>query len=149
MKKMGIIYIALIILIAIWIAIKFWQPNLKKTEVLLNNEKFSIEIASSPIQWARGLMYRDNLPKNNGMLFIFPMESKQSFWMKNVKFPLDIIFLSKDKKIVDIKENFEPCLQDSCPSYTPSEKAKFVLEINGGRVKDLDLKIGDEIKMNI
>jgi len=78
------------------------------------------------------------------MLFIFEKESLHSFWMKNMRFPLDIIWIDKDKKIVDIYKFALPC-KDICKTITPSLKAKFVLEVNAGFVEKNNLKIGERL----
>ena len=80
------------------------------------------------------------------MLFIFEGEDYWSFWMKNTLIPLDLIFISDQYTIVDIKENFKPCKVDNCDSYTSKKKAKYVLEVNSGFVKENNVKIGDKIK---
>jgi hypothetical protein len=81
------------------------------------------------------------------MLFVFPAEATQSFWMKNTKIPLDIIFVSAAGKIVDIKNNFLPCLVSDCPSYTSAVPAQYVLEINGGLAQKRGIKIGDLLQI--
>lgn len=110
-----------------------------------HNLNIQAEIAKNPYQLTKGLMFRKSLDENKGMLFIFPSESYQSFWMKNTKIPLDIIFISKDKKIVDIKENFLPCQQTFCPSYKSSSPAKYVLEVNADFVQKNKILIGEEV----
>jgi hypothetical protein len=103
------------------------------------------ELAQTPAQWTHGLMYRNSMPAESGMLFILPKEETQSFWMKNTKIPLDIIFISAAGKIVDIKNNFSPCLSDPCPVYNSVAPAQDVLEINGGLAEKAGLKISDKI----
>lgn len=103
------------------------------------------EVAENSYQLAKGLMFRESLNENNGMLFIFNNEGNRTFWMKNTKIPLDLIFISKNKKIVDIKENFLPCSKNSCPSYTSTQPAKYVLEVNAGFVEKNKIQIDEEI----
>lgn len=104
-----------------------------------------VEIAITPEEWATGLMFRDRLPKGTGMLFLFPRPDFWSFWMKNVKIPLDIIWMDNTKRIVHIVTNAKPCLIDACPEYTPMKKAIYVLESNSGLAKKWKLKIGDRL----
>ncbi len=113
-----------------------------------NNLKVDIEVAATPYQWSKGLMFRDSLPDGSGMLFVFPTEKTQSFWMKNTFISLDIIFISKDKKIVDVKENFEPCPAETimCPIYNSGAKSMYVLEVNAGFVKKNKIEIGDRVE---
>ncbi|GHV24982.1 hypothetical protein FACS1894176_02450 [Bacteroidia bacterium] len=76
-------------------------------------------------------MYRETLPDDAGMLFIFPDEATHSFRMKNTLIPLDMLRLSSGLQIVDMQEA-EPCTADPCPSYLPAEKSQYVLELNQG-----------------
>lgn len=110
---------------------------------------FDVEIASTAAQHRKGLMYRKNLPKNQGMLFIFEKERPLSFWMKNTLIPLDIIFISKDKKVVSIAFNALPCQKDPCPSYYSYKPAQYVVEINGGLAEKFGIKKGAEVKFNL
>ena len=87
-------------------------------------------------------MYRENLLKSEGMLFIFPKEDIIRMWMKNTLIPLDIIFLSHDKKIVDIKHNMKKLSDNVIRS---KEKSKYVLELNAGLTQELNIKIGDKV----
>lgn len=103
------------------------------------------EIAKDPISRAKGLMFRSSLKENQGMLFIFENQDFHSFWMKNTLIPLDIIWISQEKKIVYYVENAAPCKNDPCPSYKPIQKAKYVLEVNAGLIKKEKIKIGDTL----
>ena len=103
-----------------------------------------IDVADDPQELTRGLMFRKNMESNNGMLFVFEDSANRSFWMKNTFIPLDVIFIDNNLRIVDIKENVQPCLQENpCPSYSSIHPAKYVLEVNGGFVKENRIKIGD------
>ena len=103
------------------------------------------ELAQNPVEWMRGLMFRKSMPADSGMLFIFSNEATQSFWMKNTKIPLDIIFISAAGKIVDLKNNFSPCAASLCPVYRSLAPAKYVLELNAGVIKDKAINIGDAV----
>jgi uncharacterized membrane protein (UPF0127 family) len=103
------------------------------------------EIVSSFAARELGLMFRESLADDRGMLFIFEEEGSHGFWMKNMRFPLDIIWLNSNKKIVDIKENIFPCGQ-SCEILTPKTKAKYVLEVNAGFVQRNKIKIGELVR---
>jgi hypothetical protein len=110
---------------------------------------FQVELAKTEAEKNRGLMNVAKLDKNKGMLFIFDKEGIYPFWMKNTLIPLDIIWIDNNYKVVFISPNAQPCLNLICPSIIPPAKAMFVLEINAGIVEQINLKIGDEIKMNI
>jgi uncharacterized membrane protein (UPF0127 family) len=116
--------------------------------VEINGNKVKVEIAKTPAQRAKGLMFRTSMPQDSGMLFIFESESRQSFWMANTKIPLDIIWISRDGIIVDISHNTPPCtqtgkLQAMCKTYSPKEKALYVLEVNGGWANTHGIKINE------
>ena len=113
--------------------------------IIKNNYKdvyFNVEIARKKIDRDKGLMFRKNLNLDKGMLFIFPNESKVSMWMKNTLISLDIIFISKNYKIVDIINNAKAMSKEI---LTSKVKAKYALEINAGLVKKLNIKIGNNI----
>ncbi len=105
--------------------------------------QFDIEIADSDYQTQTGLMHRQTMQDQRAMLFIFPDMRQRSFFMKNTYIPLDIIYLDSNRIIVSIQENAIPLNETSLPSLFP---AQYVLEINGGLSKKLDLKVGDSIK---
>lgn len=110
---------------------------------------FEVELAKTQQERDRGLMYRKELGKDKGMLFIFDQEGIYPFWMKNTLIPLDIIWIDSNKMVVFISENVQPCKSLICPSVTPSSKAKYVLEINAGLCNEIGLKVGDVLDVNI
>ncbi len=118
----------------------------KENKVYLGNNCFYVELATTPGQHARGLMFRKELARNRGMLFIFDAESKWPFYMKNTFIPLDIIWISKKKEVVFVKKNAQPCLKEICPTIYPDRKALYALEINAGIAEDIGLKIGDKVR---
>lgn len=89
-------------------------------------------------------MFRKHLAKDRGLLFVFKEEGFYRFWMKNMRFPLDIIWISNDKRIVDIKKNVAPC-GSACESLAPLARALYVLEVNSGFVSEHNIKIGQKI----
>tara|TARA_Y100000310_G_scaffold193365_1_gene193335 strand:- start:2029 stop:2448 length:420 start_codon:yes stop_codon:yes gene_type:complete len=109
--------------------------------------KIEVEIADDFSERTQGLMFRTSLNKNSGMLFVFEEEEKHAFWMKNTLIPLDMVFISEDLEIVDIK-NAVPCEEDNCESYAPKEKAKYVLEVNGDFTTKNNINIGDKIRLS-
>jgi len=81
------------------------------------------------------------------MLFIFEKDLSRSFWMKNTKIPLDIIFINKDKKISSLSQSAKPCQVDPCQLYFA--RAQYVLEINGGLAEKYGIKTGDIIQLEL
>ena len=136
-------------LFLIFIGVLFFIYPKNQNQVCLNNSCFIVELAKTAKERSQGLMFREKLNLNKGMLFIFESEREHSFWMKNVLIPLDIIWINKNKEVVFISENNQPCWSDFCPYIIPDEKAKYVLELNGGMVNKIDLKIGDKIVFDI
>ncbi|WP_422105645.1 DUF192 domain-containing protein [Winogradskyella sp.] len=102
-----------------------------------------IEIADNEYETQTGLMYRTELGIQQGMLFIFPDVQMRSFYMKNTKIPLDIIYIDEDKRIVSFQKNAKPFDERSLPSEVP---AKYVLEINAGLSDEWQLEVGDRIE---
>lgn len=104
---------------------------------------YIVEVADEKEERTKGLMYRENLPEDKGMIFIYEEELKPAFWMKNMLIPLDMVFLDKDFKVVDYFVNVPPCEQDPCPHYIPSSNAQYVVELNAGQVGKMGLERGD------
>lgn len=116
-------------------------------EVELRGERFTVELALTRQQQARGLMFRDQLPKDAGMLFIFNNEVPRSFWMKNTRIPLDILYFDAELLLVSLVENARPCVADPCPAYPSSGPAQYVLELNAGRAGQLGVTPGDQLRL--
>lgn len=113
--------------------------------VEVQGQRFKVAIADDDPSRTRGLMFVDQLPKDEGMLFIFRSEAPRAFWMKNTRIVLDIIYLDKNLAVVDIIKNAKPCRSARCPSYPSQKPAQYVLELNGGLSDELGLNIGDVI----
>ncbi len=106
--------------------------------------QLNIEIADTDYETQTGLMYRNAMEEQQGMLFIFPEASMHSFYMKNTQIPLDILFIDKNLKIASIHKNAEPYSEASIPSKVP---VQYVLEINAGLTAKWGLAIGDSISI--
>ena len=102
----------------------------------------SAELAVTPQEQSTGLMNRDSLGENDGMLFVFDTTRTASFWMKNTLIPLDMIFITEDGGIADINRNARP--GDLTP-YTASAPVKYVLEVNGGWCEEKNVAVGDKV----
>ena len=117
-------------------------------EVYINNgkklTKINVEIADDNEERMKGLMFRERLDENAGMLFIFDKEEYKTFWMKNTWIPLDIVFIDKNFKVVDIK-NAVPCKKELCILYKSSQPAEYVLEVNSNFTIKNNINIGDKI----
>lgn len=117
--------------------------------VELKGKRFTVEVAKSQEKQALGLMFRETMPDDHGMVFIFPAEGMRSFWMKNTKIPLDIFYFDEDLKLVNVSENTPPCRSSRCPGYPSTGPAKYVLELNAGKAAELGVKPGDELKLHL
>ena len=117
--------------------------------VELGGKTFSVEIAETSQKQALGLMFRENMPTDQGMLFIFPHEAPRSFWMKNTRIPLDIMYFDKDLKLVSISADTPPCKVTRCPSYPSKAPAQYVLELNAGSAMELGVKLGDRLIVDL
>ena len=113
-------------------------------KICLNGACIKAEVAGTEASREKGLMFRKRLPDDAGMLFVFNQEGVYSFWMKNTRFAIDIIWISRDQKVNYIINNALPCA-GNCQSLTPSANALYVLEVNSGFVKKNNIKIGDRV----
>jgi hypothetical protein len=104
---------------------------------------FQVEVADTPAKRELGLMYRRDLPSDRGMIFLFPMETEQAFWMKNTPIPLDMIFISSSRRIVGIVQRAAPFTLDA---RSVPGSSQYVLEINGGLSDRYGFKPGDRVQ---
>ncbi|WP_269582297.1 DUF192 domain-containing protein [Roseibium sp. Sym1] len=104
--------------------------------------RFQVDVAATDSQRSYGLMFRQEMAADQGMLFLFEGEGERYFWMKNTPLPLDIIYIGANGEIVSIAADTEPFSLDAIPSGGP---AKYVLEVNAGIAKKLDIKAGDTV----
>lgn len=119
-------------------------------QVVINNGKLKVEVVNTQAKRGKGLSDRQSLGQDEGMLFVFEKVDKYPFWMKGLKFPLDFIWI-RDNKVVDILENVPPPSpgqkDESLPIYLPKEPVDKVLEVNTGTVARLNIKVGDEVRI--
>lgn len=120
--------------------------SLKTPTANINNHAFKLELAKTQQEKAIGLSKKEMLEKNAGMLFLFEKPDYYSFWMKDMKFPIDIIFIKK-YHIVTIHKNVLPPINpnDRLPTFSPKEPADTVLEINAGLSEEYKFKEGDMV----
>jgi uncharacterized protein len=126
-------------------------PTFDSSTAILRGDEGSVlikvEVAQSAEQRSRGLMFRESLPADSGMVFLFFERSRGGFWMKNTRIPLSIAFFGESGKILDILD-MEPCRADPCPSYTPDSAYFGALEVNQGAFEEWGISEGDVIHMN-
>jgi uncharacterized membrane protein (UPF0127 family) len=115
--------------------------------VELNGKRYSIEIADDNAERERGLMFRDAMDADHGMLFIHDFQAPQAYWMKNTRIPLDILYFDDARKLVSMQRDVPPCsMGDRCPPYPSAAPARYVLELNAGEAAKLKLETGSELK---
>lgn len=110
-------------------------------------KRIDLEVASTAASRARGLMFRDHLPRGRGMIFVFPTEEIQGFWMKNTLIPLDILWIDSAGAIVHIERDVPPCRADPCPTYSSPHPARYVLELAAGEAAHYTLEPGQRLAL--
>ena len=120
-------------------------PKFKKSQIKIKNKTLQIELAETQEQHSYGLMNREHLAENTGMLFVFDGEEQRFFWMKNTFINLSIAYFDKHKKIIDIQDMkaATSSLDENLPSYPSKGKAKYALEVNQGWFEKNNIKVGD------
>jgi uncharacterized protein len=96
-----------------------------------------------------GLMFRPSLAEDRGMLFAFDSIDFHGIWMKNCRFPIDIVWLDEAKTVVDVAEAVPPCKTERCPTYTPLRKAAYVVELNAGQAKREKALVGAKLVFDL
>lgn len=157
MKKIVILFIIIFVVFAVII---FFQLNNKSinnffsssvtSRVTINSSTFRVELAKTTEEQIRGLSGRKSLAKDSGMLFVFDRPSYYTFWMRDMEFPLDIIFIRNDE-VVGVFENLPPASakEDNPPQYGSSIISDKVLEINAGLARENNIEIGDAVIVEI
>ena len=116
-----------------------------KAKVTVRGLELNADLAVTQEQMSKGLAVKDELKENESMLFVFGEPSRHSFWMKDMKFPIDIIWLDNNGTVVYIKNSLQPCIMTFaflCPTYTPDKDSLYVLETGSGFSKKHGIKIG-------
>jgi uncharacterized membrane protein (UPF0127 family) len=117
--------------------------------VELGGRRYVVEIADTDAERARGLMFRDEMPAGNGMLFVHDREEPQAYWMKNTHIPLDILYFDTGRRLVSQQRDVPPCsLGDACPAYPSVAPARYVLELNAGQAQSLGLEDGAQLTID-
>ena len=132
----------------------FAEPSEKETLVRVTTPAGAVilaELADTTKKRATGLMHRNSLPHDRGMLFTFPEPQLWTFWMKNTNIPLDILWMDGHKKIVHIERNVPACHLpgNACPQYQPNYKSVYVLELAAGAAEALRLEKGTKLKFQL
>ncbi len=114
--------------------------------VELGGHRYGVEVADDDAERARGLMFRDELAADRGMLFIHERMEPQSYWMKDTRIPLGILYFDDARRLVSQQRDVPPCtLGDACPPYPSDAPARYVLELNAGEAARLGLRDGAQL----
>ena len=112
----------------------------------LAGTRYNVELAQNDETRARGLMFRDQMDADHGMLFVHDREEPQAYWMKNTRIPLDILYFDSQRRLVGQQRDVPPCSAgDMCPPYPSFNPALYVLELNAGQAAKLKLEDGAEL----
>ena len=117
--------------------------------VVLRDQRFYVEIADDPGEQQLGLMFRNRMGEDRGMLFIFERDEPRAFWMKNTRISLDILYFDSALNLVSMQQSVPPCRRDPCPSYPSTGPARYVLEINAGIAEQLGVEVGDPLTLDL
>jgi uncharacterized membrane protein (UPF0127 family) len=121
-----------------------------KANITINGFNLIADVPTTPEGFQKGLDIKDNINENQGMLFVFKEPNKDSFWMHGMKFPIDIIWFDKYRKIVHVEHSLPPCITDLvCPSYSPEKSALYVLETKAGFSERHGVKIGTHMNFHL
>ena len=143
------IFFLFAILAVILGAARFLAPKSASPQIVINGQTILVEIADTPEKIVQGLSEREKLAENWGLLFVFKQAGDYTFWMKDMKFDLDFVFINGDT-VVDLSENIPHPDQGQEPqTVNAAEPIDKALEINAGQIKKLGLKIGDIIKLTL
>ena len=128
-------------------AVLFTGAGIKECKsVCFKDTCFQTEVAKTQTEKIKGLMFRESLAPDSGMLFVYSSESFRPFCMKNTRIALDMIWIDREKRVVFIKENAQPAKENEYDTIYPDRKAMYVLEVNAGTVKRLGIKKGDKLE---
>jgi len=123
------------------------RPNEREVK-LPNGTTVVVELLTQPEDMARGMMYRDSLAPERGMLFAHNSPGRYPYWMHNVKIPLDIIWLDRNRTVVEISAQTPPCNEKpaaECPAYGGKQESLFVLELAGGMATRYNITEGTKL----
>ncbi len=116
---------------------------------LPSGKVLQVEVMVNDQDRAMGLMFRSSLPLDRGMLSVFENEDFHGFWMKNCKFPIDMVWLDHAKRVVHVAEAVPPCKADPCPTYSPLRRASYVVEMNAGQARREKVVVGSTLSFEL
>jgi len=116
---------------------------------LPSGKALQVEVMVKDEDRAMGLMFRPSLALDRGMLFRFEESEFHGIWMKNCKFPIDILWLDEARTVVHVADSVPPCRADPCPVYQPLRKAAWVVELNAGQARREGAVVGSTVRFTL
>lgn len=144
-----LVYLAIIVAIVVVFILPKITSSGGNNSACFKGRCFQVELAISDADQFRGLSGRASLASDRGMLFVFRQEGNYPFWMKDMKFPLDMIWISSNGTVVDFMNSVVPCSGQVCPGVYPEANASYVLEVNAGVINATGLNVGDEVELKL
>lgn len=154
MTNKKLIFFILLAIVCIGLVIFYTamqQKNMGLPKIKVGRKTVRVELARTSAEQERGLSNRDSLAKDTGMLFVFAEKKPVSFWMKDMRFPLDFVWML-DNKVVDLNENVKPPADPNNPGttvITPKSDINYVLEVNAGFIKANGIKVDDTVEYSL
>lgn len=147
-KRNNFFAVIFLIMVLSFIVLKIFEWRYHRGSVKIGEQKFSVQVLRKPWELEQGLSGKASLPKEKGYLFVFTRADKYDFWMKGMRFPIDIIWIN-DGKIVYMKERAPVPITNFLETYISDEPAQYVLEINAGLAEKYGFKVGDRVQLDI
>ena len=116
---------------------------------LPSGKALTVEVMVKDEDREMGLMFRPSLPGDRGLLFVFDQPAFHGIWMKNCRFPIDIVWLDEESRVVDLAEGVPPCKADPCPSYQPLRRALYVVEMGAGQARREKTLVGSKVNFQL
>lgn len=146
--------VMLILLAILLMSFSLFFSSQKETETILitfpSGRQLEGEVANTPEKLLFGLAFRETLPPNGAMLYIFESSGRHTLWTKAFRFPVDIIWLDESRHVVHLAADVPPCHQDPCPRYgPPPSDARYVLQTKAGFVREEGVTVGTDLKFTL
>jgi uncharacterized membrane protein (UPF0127 family) len=116
---------------------------------LPSGKVLEVEVLVRDEDRAMGVMFRPSLPLDRGLLFVFEQSDFHGFWMKNCRFPIDMVWLDEEKRVVHLAEAVPPCKSEPCPVYEPLRRARYVVETNAGQARREKAVVGATLSFEL
>jgi len=146
--------ITLVLMAMFLMSVSFFFVERKEETIIVvsfpNGSELKTEVADTPEKLLFGLAFRETLPENGGMLYIFESTGQNHIWTKEYRFPVDIMWVDESHRIVGLKENVAPCREDECPKYSSSPEAvRYAIQTEAGFIRREGVTTGLELKYTL